>query len=100
MSYTPVEPLMLTETVLLRGVRVTVGAAGWVQPRKSVLAPVSVVQGMPCRLNAANRAAECGVPLFRLPSSSSTARIVFHSEPVLQPFEVQVPLAVQVKALV
>ncbi len=65
-----------------------------------MLAPASVVQAMPWRLNAANSAPPFGVPLSRLPSSSSTARMVLHSEPVSQPFDVQVPLAVQTKAAV
>ena len=66
----------------------SVGAVGGVQPAKVVEAPVSVVQAMPWRLNAANRAAPCGVPSFRLPLSSSMARNTFQSEPALQPFEV------------
>src|SRR5947199_4369210 len=65
-----------------------------------MLAPGSVVQAMPWRLKAAKRAPPCGVPLARLPSSSSTARITFHQLPVPQPFDVKVPPVVQVKALV
>src|SRR6185295_6591247 len=76
------------------------GAAGAVQPAKQVLAPASVVQAMRWRLNAANRLQECGVPFERLPSSSSTARMVFHQEPVLQPLLVKVPPVVQLKELV
>src|SRR4051812_49613307 len=52
------------------------------------------------RLNAANRAPPCGVPSFRLPLSSSTARNTFHSEPALQPFDVKVVPAVQENDLV
>src|SRR5207237_4208925 len=64
-------------------------------------APGSVAQAMPWRLKAANRAAPCGVPLARLPSSSSAARRVRQSEPVAQPSDVQVGVAVlQVKAAV
>ena len=66
----------------------SVGEAGGVQPAKVVDAPASVVQAMPWRLKAANRAPPCGVPLVRLPSSSSTARKTSQSEPALQPFEV------------
>src|SRR5215210_317863 len=99
MSNTPV-PETPTVTELLPGVRVTAGAAGGAQPANDVEAPASVVQAMPCRLKAAKRAPPCGVPLDRLPSSSSTARMVFHSEPVLQPFDVKVVPVVQEKAAV
>src|SRR6185295_10812127 len=99
MSNTPV-PEKPTVTELAPGVSVTAGAAGAVQPEKQVLAPASVVQAMPWRLKAANRLQECGVPFDRLPSSSSTARMVFHQEPVLQPLLVKVPPVVQAKATV
>src|SRR4051794_639230 len=79
----------------------SVGVAGAAQPANDVEAPASVVQAMPWRLKAAKRAPPCGVPLVRLPSSSSTARITFHQLPVPQPFEVKgVPAWLQVKALV
>ncbi len=76
------------------------GTAGGVTPTKVVFQPVSVVQAMPWRLNAAPRAAPCGVPSVRLPLSSSTARIARQRVPVEQPFDVQVPVAVQTKPLV
>src|SRR6476659_6214892 len=97
MSKTPV-PLTPTATLLAPAVRLSDGVAGGVQPWKQVLAPASVVQAMPWRLKAANRLQECGVPLVRLPSSSSTARMAFHHEPVAQPFEVKVVPVVQEKA--
>lgn len=79
---------------------VSAGTAGGVTPTKVVFQAVSVVQAMPWRLNAAPRAAPWGVPSFRLPLSSSTARIERQSVPVEQPFADQVPLAVQTMALV
>src|SRR3954447_21553827 len=85
---------------LLPGVTVTAGAAGGVQPAQGVPPPGGVVQATPWRLKAAKRAPPCGVPLARLPSSSSTARMVFHQLPVPQPLLVKVPVAVQVNELV
>src|SRR5262249_5603106 len=52
-----------------------------------MLAPGSVVQAMPWRLKAAERAPPGGVPFARVPSSSSTARMVFHQVPVPPPAE-------------
>src|SRR5262245_34812605 len=40
-------------------------------------------QAMACRLNAAKMAAACGVPLARLPSSSSMVRNLVNQEPAL-----------------
>src|SRR6185295_14814560 len=78
-----------------------VGTVGAAQPANVVLAPASDGQAMPWRLNAANSAPPWGVPSVRLPLSSSTARMTFHIEPVLQPSEVQVPpLVLQVKPCV
>ena len=73
---------------LLPAATESVGEAGGVQPANVVEAPVSVVQAMLWRLNAANSAPPCGVPSFRLPLSSSMARNTFQSEPALQPFDV------------
>jgi len=43
---------------------------------------------MLCRLNAAKIAAACGVPLARLPSSSSIVRILANHDVAAQPSEV------------
>jgi hypothetical protein len=65
-----------------------VGSAGGVQPEKQTFAPASDAQAMPWRLKAAKSWHEWGVPLARLPSSSSAARIVRHHDPAAQPSEV------------
>ncbi len=64
-----------------------------------MFAPASPAQARPCRLRAAKIWHECGVPLARLPSSSSAARRVRNREPAAQPSEVQGTVAVwQTKA--
>ena len=84
------------------GSSVSISITDWrcLTPANVVFQPVSVVHAMPWRLNAAAIAPPCGVPSFRLPLSSSTARKVRKRRPVEQPFDVQVPDAVQLNAAV